>query len=101
MGENGKREVTFEGEVKTADAIAYIKSLLSGLQKGTVCVQQGSRYLTVHPGKELALVVRVKSKSDKETFSIELSWKRDMDAKSSTNGLQITDHEPTAAPIAE
>jgi amphi-Trp domain-containing protein len=101
MGENGKREVTFEGEVATADAIAYIQSLLSGLKKGTVCVQQGSRYLTVHPGNELALAVRVKSKSDKESFCIELSWKREMNAKSSANGLQITDHEPTAAPVAE
>lgn len=65
------------------------------LQSGTLCVQQGSRVVTVHPGKEVQMLVKVKSKDERESVSIELEWKAEAAARIA-NEFRILDREPGA-----
>jgi amphi-Trp domain-containing protein len=93
MGGNGKREVAFEGLVNIDDAVEQLQSVLKGMQSGTLCVQQGSRTITVHPDKEIEIFVKVKTKDERESVSIEMQWKP-VAAARIANEFRILDREP-------
>jgi amphi-Trp domain-containing protein len=93
MGGNGKREVAFEGLLQIEEAMEQVQSVLNGLKSGTLCVQQGSRMVTVHPGKEMEVLVKVKTKEDRESVSVELAWKASAAARVADE-FRILDREP-------
>lgn len=90
---HGKKEISFHGSVDLPAAIAQLEDLLAGLKSGTLCIQQGAQYLTVHPVENMDLGVRVRRKGDKESVSVLLEWQRSFTAAHST-GLKISDKEP-------
>ena len=96
MGDRDKRdkkEMTFDGTVDMAGAISQLEDLLAGLKSGTLCVQQGTEFLTVRPAESVDMGVKVRRKGDKESVSVILEWQRTMTVSEST-GLKISDKEP-------
>jgi amphi-Trp domain-containing protein len=95
MGGNGKKEVAFEGLLEIGDAVEQLQSVLNGMRSGTLCVQQGDRSITVHPGKEVEISVKIKNKDDRESVSIQMEWKPAAAARIA-NEFRILDREPEA-----
>jgi amphi-Trp domain-containing protein len=93
MGGNGKREVAFQGLLTIDEAIEQIQSVLNGMKSGTLCVQQGARVVTVHPDKEIEVLVKIKTKEDRESISVDLQWKAAAAARVA-NHFMILDREP-------
>ena len=97
MSEAAKKEVSYEGQVELAKAIAYLESVVSGLKAGTVSVQQGDDFLTVKPTSSVKFAVEARRKKDKESLAFELKWETPQPETGSDQDLQILDRELVSA----
>ena len=74
---------------------ATTKSLQAALKKGTVYIQNGAEVVTLEPESSVSMQVEAKSKKDKQSIKIELSWERAEDEVEAANGtLSISETEP-------
>jgi amphi-Trp domain-containing protein len=90
-----KKSVTYEGQIDLNKALDYLKSLQAALKKGTAYVQNGSgRFVTLEPESSVSLQVEAKSKKDKQSIKIELSWERAEDEVETASTLTISETEP-------
>jgi amphi-Trp domain-containing protein len=93
MSENGKKGIAFSEEMEISKAVDYLNALRASLSAGTVCIQQGSESVTVHPEKFITLEVKARRKDNKESIAFSLEWrKRVMNDPSSH--FKITHEEP-------
>jgi amphi-Trp domain-containing protein len=97
-----KKSVAFEGQVDLNKALDYLKSLQAALKKGTVYVQNGSEVVALEPEGSVMLEVEAKSKKDKQSIKIELSWERAEEPQQAASGsLTISEQEPELVGVLE
>ena len=80
---------TFEfARIATPEEIAeYLTSLAVGLKRGEVTLESGDRALSLAPGADLKLQLKVKRKGEKGKIELELGWKSGQATRAS--GLQV------------
>lgn len=92
-----KREVSVKAVMDIAQVTGYLESLLDGIKAGSVCVQRGSdEFVTLKPSKRVEIEVEATQKKGKETFTLELSWRRG-EVEEPKPALKISSQEPEAA----
>ena len=95
MSSNGdKKGVSFEGQVELAAALEYLKSLYTGLKKGTAYVQNGTDYVALEPPATVKLEIEARSKKEKQGIKLSISWERDEEVMDAPSALTISDKEP-------
>jgi amphi-Trp domain-containing protein len=97
-----KKNVVFEGQMDLNKALDYLQSLQAALKKGTAYVQNGAEVVTLEPEGSVTMEVEAKSKKDKQSIKIELSWERAEEPQPATSGsLTISEHEPELVGVIE
>jgi amphi-Trp domain-containing protein len=97
-----KKSVAFEGQLDLNKALDYLKSLQAALKKGTAYVQNGSDIVALEPETSVSMQVEAKSKKDKQSIKIELSWERAEESIEAAGGsLTISEHEPELVGVIE
>ncbi len=96
MNHNGdKRSVSFEGLVGTDEVIAYLESLRTALEKGTVYIRNGQDVVGLEPAPEITMEVEARSKKEKQVLKLALRWERVDDPEiDPLEAFVITDREP-------
>jgi amphi-Trp domain-containing protein len=91
-----KKRISLKGSTDLAQAIEYLEDIVSSLKNGTLCVQNGSdEALTLKPEKTLHLEIDASQRADKESVTIELSWRK-AEAKQEALPLKISSQEPVS-----
>jgi len=83
-----KKQIEFEGTMELEKAIAYLEEMLQCIKQGMVSVECGEQRLTLKPSPVIQFELEAKQKKDKETLSVELSWKDGLHAGQDV-GLKI------------
>jgi amphi-Trp domain-containing protein len=97
-----KRSVAFEGQLDLNKALEYLKSLQAALKKGKAYVQNGAEVVALEPSGAISMALEAKSKKDKQSIKIELSWERAEDAKAvAASALTISEQEPELVGVIE
>jgi len=97
-----KKSVAFEGQLDLNKALDYLKSLQTALKKGTAYVQNGTGVVGLEPAAQVTLSLEAKSKKDKQSIKIELSWEKTEEAKESeAASLTISEQEPELVGVIE
>ena len=97
-----KKSVVYEGQVDLNRALDYLKSLQAALKKGTVYVQNGLDVVALEPEGSVGLHVEAKSKKEKQSIKIELSWERAEEAvATASEALTISETEPELVGVIE
>ncbi len=52
-----KKKVSLKGSVDQKRAISYLEDLVKSFKEGTICVQQGSNFVTLKPGQSVDLEI--------------------------------------------
>ncbi len=73
----GKKEVELNSELPVEKAIEYLESILTGLKKGKVFVQQGDEVVELTPDKTVEIEVEAEQKKHKEKVTFKLCWARE------------------------
>ncbi|NVB37509.1 amphi-Trp domain-containing protein [Pseudenhygromyxa sp. WMMC2535] len=76
MGDK-KREVGFEGTSSRERAITYLEALTASVRDGAVRVERDSKVVELEPGEFVTLEVKAKSKKDRQSLRLQLSWDND------------------------
>jgi amphi-Trp domain-containing protein len=97
-----KKSVAYEGQVDLNKALDYLKSLQAALKKGAAYVQNGTEVVALEPESSVSFQVEAKSKKDKQSIKIELSWERAEDEVETSSGtLTISETEPELLGVIE
>ncbi|MFV8749870.1 amphi-Trp domain-containing protein [Nannocystaceae bacterium ST9] len=73
MGEK-KAEVSFEGTMTIEKVLSYLEELTASIRAGSIRVEKGGEQVVLHPTEVVRLEVKAKTKKDKQSFQLELSW---------------------------
>jgi amphi-Trp domain-containing protein len=73
----GKKEVELNSEATLEKAVEYLESIIAGLKKGKVFIQQGDEVVELTPNKTVSIEVEAKQKKHGEKVSFKLSWKKE------------------------
>ena len=71
-----KQEVSFSGTMSRDEALAYLEDFTKSVRSGAVRVERDGSLVLLNPGEVVKLEVKAKSKKDKQSFRLELSWNR-------------------------
>jgi len=96
-----KKSVAYEGQIELNKALDYLKSLQAALKKGTAYVQNGTEVVALEPESSVSMHVEAKSKKEKQSIKIELSWERAEEVETSTGNLSISETEPELVGVIE
>jgi amphi-Trp domain-containing protein len=97
-----KKSVAYEGQIDLNKALDYLKSLQAALKKGTAYVQNGTEVVALEPETSVNMAIEAKSKKDKQSIKIELSWERAEDSVEASGGsLTISEQEPELVGVIE
>jgi amphi-Trp domain-containing protein len=78
------------GLTGTAEEIAeYLASLATGLKRGEVSLESGSRALRLIPGDEVKLELKVGTSSQKGKIKLAIGWKRRNGARASDLCVEV------------
>jgi amphi-Trp domain-containing protein len=92
-----KKRIDLKGRTDLAKTIEYLENIVSSLKSGTLCVQNGSdETLTLKPEKSIDFEIGASQRSDKESVSIKLSWRKPA-AEQEELALRISSQEPAPA----
>ena len=86
-------ELKIKHSMPLEELAAYLKDISETLGKGQTCLQYDSKFITLHPAKEVEVKIQAEQKKGKERLSLELSWHL-AEEKSKPNGFKITASEP-------
>ena len=76
MGDK-KAEVSFEGTMTLDRVLSYLEELTASIRAGSIKVEKGVEQVLLQPADVVKLEVKAKSKKDKQSFRLELSWEGD------------------------
>jgi amphi-Trp domain-containing protein len=85
----GKKEVELNSELTLEKAVEYLESILAGLKKGKVFIQQDDEVVELTPNKTVAIEVEAKQKKHGEKLSFKLSWKKECTEKTEKEEKEI------------
>ncbi|MGD2108619.1 MAG: amphi-Trp domain-containing protein [Phycisphaerae bacterium] len=88
-----KREAKVKAVMELPKAISYLDDLVASLKAGRVTIENGAQDLSLTPDEAVKVEVKATQKPEKESISVELSWRRP-DAVPSDVDLRITADEP-------
>jgi amphi-Trp domain-containing protein len=97
-----KKSVAYEGQLDLSKALDYLKSLQAALKKGTAYVQNGTEVVALEPESSVNMQVEAKSKKEKQSIKIEISWERaEEEIETSSGSLTISETEPDLVAVIE
>ncbi len=88
-----KREAKVKSTMELPKAISYLDDLVASLKAGRVTIADGVQDLSLVPEEAVKVEVKASQKAEKESISIELSWRRPVATPSDVN-LKISPSEP-------
>lgn len=86
-------KLSIDASMGMGEAADHLASLISGLRKGTVCIQSGERHVVLEPGDDVHFGIEAVQKEDKGWVEIRLSWRRP-EEKPAVAPLIISDVAP-------
>ncbi|MBU2551407.1 MAG: amphi-Trp domain-containing protein [Proteobacteria bacterium] len=89
-----KHEIDFKSVMELEQVAAYLGDLAASLKQGVVCIQKGSDFVVLNAPGLVKVEMEAKEKKDKCKFSLELSWKGEMEAKADSSDLKISSVVP-------
>ncbi len=84
-----KKEAKVKSTMELAKAINYLEDIVKSLKAGTVSVINGDETLTMSPEPSVKVTLSASQKSDKESLSLKVSWRK----PEVEEGEQDGDHE--------
>ena len=72
-----KAEVSFEGTMTLDKVLSYLEELTASVRAGSIKVEKGVEQVVLQPADVVTLEVKAKSKKNKQSFRLELSWEGD------------------------
>ena len=72
-----KAEVSFEGTMTLDKVLSYLEELTASVRAGSIKVEKGIEQVVLQPADVVTLEVKAKSKKNKQSFRLELSWEGD------------------------
>lgn len=102
MSDDGKKKVTYEGEVELGEARRYLQELLDGLEAGAVWVQSGNDLVGLHPAERVRIRVEARRKKEVQRLRVELEWEpNEGEEQGKDGGLVISSTEPEHVIVEE
>lgn len=85
-----KREVTAELRMEITGLISYLEDLIESLRERKLYVEKDAEVLALSPTEVVEVEIEAKQKKDKESFSLEISWKPPQARVQPTASLKIS-----------
>ena len=89
-----KTSISYKGATNPQGLKDLLNNIITGLDKGTVYIQQGNEYVSLTPADAIELSLKAGQKKDKAKLSLELSWRLPMETASPEAMITISDKEP-------
>ncbi len=70
----GKDKIKSRNMLTRDEVIAYLESMINGLRQGALIMDNEDRPMVLRPSDAIEAELEVKQKSDREKFSVSLSW---------------------------
>jgi len=77
MGGKEKKTITFEGTIDPERVVEYLEHLTAGMKAGSVFLQRGGEYLSLHPDQAVNLELEARQSPNKESLTVKLRWRRE------------------------
>jgi amphi-Trp domain-containing protein len=98
MSDRGsERNVSYKSAIDVDQAVTYLEELARSMRKGTVYIRHGDEEIELLPADGMGFELEASEKKGKQKLSIELSWRRGIDASETAGGLSIAATKPAAA----
>lgn len=96
-----KKSFSFQGPCDLSEVLGHLETVQQGLRAGALYFQSGHEVVGLEPEGTVRLEVGAKSKKNKQTLKIEISWKKESPAEDvPREALRMTLTEP-ALEVAE
>jgi amphi-Trp domain-containing protein len=90
-----KKEAKVKAAMELPKAISYLDDLVASLKAGRVTIADGVQDLSLVPEEAVKVEVKASQKADKESISLEISWRRPVTPRSDVD-FTISHSEPAA-----
>jgi amphi-Trp domain-containing protein len=94
----GKQEISQKAGMSLDQAVGYIESVIEGIRRGVLTIETGDKSVTIHPGRLVEFEIEATRKKEKESVTIELTWRQEDKTQQQEDGcqLRISAEEPPA-----
>ncbi|MBI4667187.1 MAG: amphi-Trp domain-containing protein [Nitrospinae bacterium] len=89
-----KKEVEVKGNMDLKTAIGHLEELVASFKAGTVCIQNGSEFVTLKPKPAVTFEMEASRKKGKEKLSLEIGWMIEKMPVEENPSLKISSKEP-------
>lgn len=79
-----KKEAKVKTTMDLAQAISYLSDIVASLKAGTVSVSNGEHAMTLVPPRTVKVELEAVQKDDRESISMEISWRKEEPMNGST-----------------
>ncbi len=97
-----KQEISQKSGMSLDQAVGYIENVIDGIRRGVLTIEAGDKSVTIHPSRNVDFEIEAARKKDKESVTIELTWRLEEKTKHRDEAppLRITAQEPPPEPEA-
>lgn len=85
-----KKEAQLKATMDLPRAIAYLEDLAKSLKAGKVCVTNCDKTVTLNPEKLVKLDLEAVQKDDRESLSLEISWRKHRETVADDGEVRLT-----------
>lgn len=71
------QELEVETVAEYAQAVQYLETIVSRMKAGKVTVAHGEQTLTLVPSEQVKVQLKARTKEEKESISIKMSWRKE------------------------
>ncbi len=90
-----KKSVKIKASLGVGEVVSHLEKIVTGLKKGTLCIQHGEDYATLQPKDNLFFEMKADEKKGGGKVSIEFGYKSEIKKpEPQKSGLKISSKEP-------
>ncbi len=89
-----KKEMKIKKEMTVETVNEVLQDLVSSFKKGTVCIQEGERFVTLKPGGSIEFEMEAAEKKGKQKLDISLTWRETVPEEKEERTFRISCEEP-------
>ena len=88
------KNISFKSFIDLAQAVTYLEDLASSLRDGRVYVRQADEYVELVPTDGIEIQLDASEKKGKQKLTLELTWRRSLEANGGGSNLSISSNKP-------
>lgn len=89
-----KQEIKIKQTMEVGTVTEILKDLVNSFEEGTICFEKEDEFVTLRPGRTVAVEIEAGVKKDKQKLSVELSWRQVEPEKEDAPFIRISSQEP-------